>query len=225
MILPLDVGRYKKMKEEAMANNTIILIDRLQPYAPGVAKGMMMFTVVNGSKLRNGTRTFTAANGMKLQIASCPELDIGADRLYLQGDCPDRDQTILVCDSELYNRIARAVNEHNDIVPDDTAVKQTRDALMSRMSTNIDRISKAMEQISGAKSAEALMYAKQVLMYELVEAIPLNNTECYYCVSTETECWACPYAKSHGNCANEDSVYMRITRARGALRDAINSYV
>lgn len=75
---------------------------------------------------------------------------------------------------------------------------------------------------------EDILAAKRDMMIAVVEGLPLDNPDCYFCVAKIFNeiptCLDCPYKKMHGNCYETDSDFKKIIKAKEALISALHSY-
>ena len=75
-----------------------------------------------------------------------------------------------------------------------------------------------------ANSPEGLMEAKKRLLVSLVDLLPLNPNQCYFCLSNKNKCAKCEYAQFHGVCTEENSTYTTIIKAKDKLCEALQEY-
>lgn len=80
-----------------------------------------------------------------------------------------------------------------------------------------------VESISKAQTIDEVMEAKKRLLLEWIRTIPLDEYNCYFCLST-TSCKECGYRERHGLCSAEESDYYEISDAKRKLCDLIEEY-
>lgn len=66
------------------------------------------------------------------------------------------------------------------------------------------------EDLKNAKTVEEIMECKQALLIRLINGLPLNIDNCYFCLYTGFSCEKCQYAKYHRICGIKESDYYKI---------------
>lgn len=117
--------------------------------------------------------------------------------------------------------------------PSKKIVKTIVETLESKKKQCEDIFNRYIGEIKKSKDINSLMEAKQSLLREFVEDLPLGAKSCYFCIEggetgdiLEGYCPECKYGEKFGNCLEVDdySAYGDILDAEADLLAAIDSY-
>lgn len=108
-----------------------------------------------------------------------------------------------------------------------------RDLLMERVDELKDLyvgiFNRYKRRLEDAKTVEDIMIAKRRMTISITKWMPLSAYHCYFCnidseEYDEDKCENCEYTKTHGECHEEDSVFMKIIRAKSVLIEQLRKY-
>ena len=82
-----------------------------------------------------------------------------------------------------------------------------------------------INDLRDAKTVEEVLEDKQEFLLNILDAVPLSGSDCYFCILNDGSCKDCEYGKVHKRCiVNERSDYNRIMDNFDRLKDSIYNY-